>query len=236
MSFTFQFRRGPATEWTTDNPVLHNGEPGYEDDTGRLKMGDGVQAWNDLDYFPPLDELVSGVASVDGRTGVVTLADLYAAISHSHSQSQVTNLVDDLSGKASTSHNHDGSYSASGHNHTGVYSVVGHLHVAPAAPVALVDGANIATDASLSNYFRVTLGGNRTLDNPIGMVDGQRVLWEIAQDSAGNRTLALASAFIFGADITSITLSTAANKVDLLGAIYKASTGKWLVAAFTKGF
>jgi hypothetical protein len=31
--------------------VLRLGEPGYEKDTGRLKIGDGVTPWNSLDYF-----------------------------------------------------------------------------------------------------------------------------------------------------------------------------------------
>ena len=33
------------------NPVLAKGEMGYEGDTGKLKFGDGVKAYNDLDYF-----------------------------------------------------------------------------------------------------------------------------------------------------------------------------------------
>jgi hypothetical protein len=49
--YTFKFRRGPAAEWTTDNPILHAGEPGVELDTGKFKIGDGVQAWADLEYF-----------------------------------------------------------------------------------------------------------------------------------------------------------------------------------------
>lgn len=46
----FQFRRGTAAEWTAANPVLLDGEPGIESDTGALKYGDGATAWNDLDY------------------------------------------------------------------------------------------------------------------------------------------------------------------------------------------
>lgn len=50
MSVTFKFRRGPAVEWITDNPVLASGEPGLETDTGFFKIGDGVRAWNALPY------------------------------------------------------------------------------------------------------------------------------------------------------------------------------------------
>jgi hypothetical protein len=47
----FKFKRGSAETWTRLNPVLESGEPGYEKDTGKLKIGDGTTAWNDLKYF-----------------------------------------------------------------------------------------------------------------------------------------------------------------------------------------
>ena len=102
--------------------------------------------------------------------------------------------------------------------------------------MALTDASTVATDASLGTYFRVTLAGNRTLGTPTNPTDGQRILWEFTQDGTGSRTLTLSSAFIFGADITSITLSTDASKKDIMGAIYNSGLSKWLVVAFTKGF
>lgn len=51
MSYSFKLRRGPAAEWTTDNPVLRDGEPGVENDTGKFKIGDGVHSWSSLPYF-----------------------------------------------------------------------------------------------------------------------------------------------------------------------------------------
>jgi len=45
-----QFRRGTQAEWTAANPTLLSGEPGYETDTGRFKVGDGSTAWDSLDY------------------------------------------------------------------------------------------------------------------------------------------------------------------------------------------
>lgn len=39
-----------AANFTTANPILALGETGYEQDTGRLKIGDGVTAWNSLPY------------------------------------------------------------------------------------------------------------------------------------------------------------------------------------------
>lgn len=53
-----KLRRGVASLWTSTNPVLAAGEPGFETDTKKLKFGDGTTAWNSLQY-------VSGGASVN---------------------------------------------------------------------------------------------------------------------------------------------------------------------------
>ncbi len=41
---------GTASEWTAGNPILEPGEWGKETDTGKMKNGDGVTAWNSLGY------------------------------------------------------------------------------------------------------------------------------------------------------------------------------------------
>lgn len=57
MSHAFiKLRRGTAAEWSASQPqpdgeILKLGEPGYEKDTRRLKIGDGVTGWNNLPYF-----------------------------------------------------------------------------------------------------------------------------------------------------------------------------------------
>lgn len=101
--------------------------------------------------------------------------------------------------------------------------------------------ASIATDASLGNAFRVTLGANGpyTLAAPSNPTDGQMAIWEIKQDGSGNRSFALATgagAFSFGTDITSITVSTTAGATDLLGCRYNSTANRWWVIAFLKGF
>lgn len=103
-------------------------------------------------------------------------------------------------------------------------------------PVSLTDAATIATDASQGNHFRVVLGGNRTLGNPTNPTDGQKVMWELIQDSTGSRTITLDTAFALGTDISSITLTTTASKRDFLGAVYNATASKWYVIAFVKGY
>jgi hypothetical protein len=53
MSVTIQIRRDTAANWTSVNPVLHQGEIGVETDTGKGKMGDGATAWASLAYWNP---------------------------------------------------------------------------------------------------------------------------------------------------------------------------------------
>lgn len=84
--------------------------------------------------------------------------------------------------------------------------------------VTLTDAANIATDASLSTVFEVTLGGNRTLDNPTNLKDGGTYIWVVTQDGTGSRTLAYGSAFKWPGG-TAPTLSTAAGSVDIITAV-----------------
>ena len=50
MSDRVQFRRDTKARWSEINPVLMEGEVGLEIDTKNIKMGDGVHAWNELEY------------------------------------------------------------------------------------------------------------------------------------------------------------------------------------------
>ena len=58
-----KFRRDTAAAWTEENPTLAQGEPGFEHDTGLLKIGDGETAWTSLVYSSggSGDSLVNGV-------------------------------------------------------------------------------------------------------------------------------------------------------------------------------
>lgn len=66
MSFRIQIRRDSSANWQANNPVLLQGEFGYEFDSGKLKVGNGVDAWTQLGYaFVGTD----GTSGVDGATG-----------------------------------------------------------------------------------------------------------------------------------------------------------------------
>jgi hypothetical protein len=56
MEYTLKFRRAYSWRWALENPVLKDGEPGFEQNTGRFKIGDGIRTWAELGYFDPTSE------------------------------------------------------------------------------------------------------------------------------------------------------------------------------------
>jgi hypothetical protein len=99
---------------------------------------------------------------------------------------------------------------------------------------ALTDAATIAVDASLSNVFTVTLGGNRTLGAPTNPKDGQSITIFITQDGTGSRTLAYHADWLFAGGVDP-TLTTTAAAVDVLTGVYNGATTKWY-AVLNKAF
>jgi hypothetical protein len=69
----------PAADWTTQNPTLEQFEIGQEFDNGvygKSKLGDGLTAWNDLDYWSPSGG--GGVQTVYTSTVTLTHAQIKA--------------------------------------------------------------------------------------------------------------------------------------------------------------
>lgn len=83
-----RLRRDTLQNWSTYNPVLSQGEPGFELDTGLLKIGDGIQAWLDLPYLPlhaaltqtDLDNLKTDILGTGVPAALDTLNELAAAL------------------------------------------------------------------------------------------------------------------------------------------------------------
>ena len=62
MADILQLRRGTAALWTSTNALLASGEWGWETDTTKIKLGDGITVWNSLAYWGDLtDYLKSNV-------------------------------------------------------------------------------------------------------------------------------------------------------------------------------
>jgi hypothetical protein len=107
--------------------------------------------------------------------------------------------------------------------------------LAPAV-VHLTDAATIAVDASLGNDFRVTIAGNRTMGTPSNPSNGEQIIFQITQGTGAPFTITWANGYQFSAALPQPTLSTSAGQTDLLGFVYNATTGTWLLAAFLNGF
>jgi hypothetical protein len=73
----FQLRNGTAANWTSSNPVLLEGEVGFESDTRKLKLGNGVSAWNDLLYVQGYD---NPTFTTLATTGLATLPHIHGAL------------------------------------------------------------------------------------------------------------------------------------------------------------
>lgn len=105
-----KLRRDTAANFTSKNPVLGVGEPAYETDTKKLKIGDGTTAYNSLEYFSsggggstnitavlPL-KIVDGVMSleVDGQTIQIVDGKLHANLDELGNE--VNTLAGDVAG------------------------------------------------------------------------------------------------------------------------------------------
>lgn len=69
-----QHRRATAARWAEANPVLREGEIGLELDTHRMKFGNGITAWNNLEYathelLPASGNALGGITAASREQG-----------------------------------------------------------------------------------------------------------------------------------------------------------------------
>ena len=93
MASIIQIRRDTASDWTSANPTLAQGELGLETDTLKLKAGTGTTAWNSLAYYTlgtagflaSTGGTMSGALNMGANnittTGKVLFANMYAQTS-----------------------------------------------------------------------------------------------------------------------------------------------------------
>ena len=91
MATRMQQRRGTASQWTSSNsgngPILNAGEIGWESDTNKFKIGDGVSSWSALTYFVDATDVIASslggyveIADIGAASGVVGLDNTLRAI------------------------------------------------------------------------------------------------------------------------------------------------------------
>jgi hypothetical protein len=87
VSVRIQMRRGTTSEWNSADPILNEGEIGYNSTLGSFKIGDGESDWSELDYYQAAADItpneigaiasteknaIDGVAILDGSKNVIT--------------------------------------------------------------------------------------------------------------------------------------------------------------------
>jgi hypothetical protein len=66
MAFRVQVRRDTGQRWSLNNPILLNGEMGFNTDNNQFKIGNGTTTWNSLSYW-------TGGVGPTGPTGPIGL-------------------------------------------------------------------------------------------------------------------------------------------------------------------
>lgn len=146
----------------------------------------------DADYFT----LTSGLATIaDGSLDTVKIKDAAVTIAKiaSGSISEAADYRSNASGKILTT--------------DAVYNSL--------VVVALTDAITLALNLSTGINFTLTIGGNRTLQNPSVPKTGQCGHIAITQDATGSRTLNFDSRYVFAGGIAP-TLTSAPGSVDIL--------------------
>ena len=69
VNITYQLKRGSTARWSELNPVLRQGEPGFAYDSNILKIGNGIDTWDDL----PVINAASYAISPDGDSLAVNI-------------------------------------------------------------------------------------------------------------------------------------------------------------------
>lgn len=108
-------------------------------------------------------------------------------------------------------------------------------------PYALTDAATIATDASLSQRFTVSIATGRTLGVPTNAVDGDFRIWEVKNTSGGSVNLTLTTStggFVPMETVegTPVAVSPAVNPIPagevlVVMAYYSTSQTGWVIVS-----
>ena len=89
-------RRDTANNWANNNPILAEGEIGFNITNGKHKIGDGITQWNKLPYFildtdVDVNKTLYGIVDDDGNISYVA-----AGGSGFHATGNVSDLNNDV--------------------------------------------------------------------------------------------------------------------------------------------
>ena len=167
-----------AAKWTTANPLLQRGELGVETDTRKIKVGDGITYWNDLEYAKASGDWGDITGDITEQTDLVEFVNNAVAAEASiraqadqQLQSNIDNVAADL-----TEHEQD---TSNPHNVTKAQVGLGNVDNTSDAdkPVSTAQATAInnavsthnASETAHSNQFSQyrTSASQDTIDNQI---------------------------------------------------------------------
>ena len=232
MSVRIQMRRGTTSEWNSADPILNEGEIGYNSTLTSFKIGDGESLWSELDYYQAAADITpneigaiasteknaaDGVAILDANKNVVTALsvvfegatanDFETLLTVTEPASDITlslpNSTDTLVGRATTDTLTNKSISGS----TNTISNIGN--------------ASLTNSAITINGSSVSLGGSISIGDITAVTAGTGLS---GGGSSGDVTLSIDTSVT--ADLT--TAQTLTNKT-----LTSPSIGTSLVTAST---
>ena len=198
MASIIQIRRDTASDWTSANPTLAQGELGLETDTLKLKAGTGTTAWNSLAYYTlatagflatsggTLTGALTTNSTIDGRDVAADGATADAALPKAGgTMSGLVNMADQILQRT-------------------VLKDYGETKVAMSAH---------AVDLELGNVFTYTLSGSQTVTFTNPPASGTAGSFTMIVTNGGSATLTWPTSVDFPA-ATAPTLT--ASGVDIL--------------------
>ena len=216
MSVRIQMRRGTTSEWNSADPILNEGEIGYNSTLTSFKIGDGESLWSELDYYQAAADITpseigaiastekdaaNGVAALDSTKNVITALsvvfegatanDFETRLTITEPASDITlslpNATDTIVGRATTDTLTNKSISGS----TNTLSNIGN--------------ASLTNSAITINGTSVSLGGSVSIGDITGVTAGTGLS---GGGSSGDVTLSIDTSIT--ADLT--TAQTLTNK------------------------
>ena len=183
MSVRIQMRRGTTSEWNSADPILNEGEIGYNSTLASFKIGDGESLWSELDYYQAAASITpneigaiasteknaaDGVAILDANKNVVTALsvvfegatanDFETLLTVTEPASDITlslpNSTDTLVGRATTDTLSNKSISGS----TNTLSNIGNASLTNSAITINGTSVSLGGSVSIGDITAVTAG------------------------------------------------------------------------------
>ena len=189
-----QQRRGTAAQWISTNagagPVLNAGEMGWESDTNKFKIGDGVNNWTSLDYFADINSTVNPAFGSSISFEGATANDFETTLAITDPTADRTITIPDVTGTVITTGN------LSDITNIGVFT------------------STITMEGSTANDFELTLSaGDPTADRTLTFPDATDTLvGRATTDTLTNKSISLGSNTVTA---TLAQLNTAVSDADV---------------------